>query len=87
MTSEGKAAHRLSTKSMPPKIVTMTVALSPIESEFSTQNEAEDYDLWFRAQVHASLDDPRPCIAHDQAMAELDSLIEAAQARLTALTA
>jgi hypothetical protein len=31
--------------------------LSPIESEFESDEEAEAYDLWFRAKVEASLKD------------------------------
>ena len=49
--------------------------LSPIESEFATTEEAEAYDLWFRAKVRAALDDPRPGIPHDEVMAEMRELI------------
>jgi len=55
--------------------------LTPIESEFATTEEAEAYDAWFRAQVEASLADPRPGIPHDQVMAELRALIEAKKAK------
>lgn len=55
--------------------------LTPIESEFATTEEAEAYDAWFRAQVEASLADPRPRIPHDQVMAELRALIEAKKAK------
>ncbi|ANN80904.1 hypothetical protein [Bordetella flabilis] len=47
----------------------MSTALSPIVSEFETQEQADSYDRWFRAKVQASLDDPRPSIPHDEAMA------------------
>lgn len=50
--------------------------LSPIESEFATTEEAEAYDVWFRAKVQAALDDPSPGIPHDQVMAEMRALIE-----------
>jgi hypothetical protein len=56
-------------------------ALSPIESEFATTEEAEAYDRWFRAKVRASLDDPRPGIPHDEVMAEMDAIIAAAEQR------
>lgn len=56
-------------------------ALSPIESEFATTEEAEAYDRWFRAKVRASLDDPRPGIPHDEMMAEIDAIISAAEQR------
>jgi hypothetical protein len=54
----------------------MTTALSPIESEFATVEEAEAYDRWFRARVQASLDDPRPNIPHDQVMADMRALLK-----------
>lgn len=50
--------------------------LSPIVSEFETEEEAEAYDRWFRAKVEASLADTRPCIPHDQVMAEMRKLID-----------
>jgi hypothetical protein len=45
--------------------------LSPIVSEFETEEEAEAYDRWFKAKVEASLADPRPGIPHDKAMARI----------------
>jgi len=54
----------------------MSVQLSPIVSEFETEEQAANYDRWFRAKVQASLDDPRPNIPHDQVMAEMRALIE-----------
>ena len=53
--------------------------LTPIESEFTTTDEAEAYDRWFRAKVQASLDDPNPTIPHDQVMADMDAIIAAAE--------
>lgn len=53
--------------------------LSPIESEFATTEEAEAYDRWFRAKVETSLADPRPPVSHHTVMAEMDSIIEAAE--------
>ena len=50
--------------------------LSPIESEFATTEEAEAYDVWFRAKVEKSLADTRPPIPHDQVMAEMRALID-----------
>ncbi|BFT62499.1 antitoxin [Pseudomonas moorei] len=54
----------------------MSAELSPIVSEFETEEQAASYDRWFRAKVQASLDDPRPSIPHDQVMAEMRALIE-----------
>ena len=56
-------------------IIFMNTVLSPIISEFETEEQAASYDRWFRAQVQASLDDPRPSIPHDEVMAEMDAII------------
>ena len=45
-----------------------TTALDPLVSEFDTEEQATNYDRWFRAQVQEALDDTRPRIPHDQAM-------------------
>ena len=49
--------------------------LSPIESEFATTEEAEAYDLWFRAKVEKALNSTGPRIPHDQVMAEMRELL------------
>ncbi len=49
--------------------------LSPIVSEFETEEQAEAYDRWFRAKVEASLADKRPPVPHDEVMAELSRII------------
>jgi len=51
--------------------------LSPIVSEFESDEEAEDYDRWFRAKVQEAIDDPGPLIPHDEAMARITATIEA----------
>ena len=53
----------------------MNAVLSPIESEFATAEEAAVYDLWFRAKVQESLDDPRPSIPHDEVMAQMRAIL------------
>lgn len=55
----------------------MNAVLSPIESEFTTAEEAAAYDQWLRAKVAKSLADPRPSIPHDQVMAEMRERIAA----------
>lgn len=45
--------------------------LSPIVSEFETEEEAAAYDAWFRAKVEASLADTRPLIPHEEVVARL----------------
>jgi hypothetical protein len=55
----------------------MSTPLSPIISEFDTQEAADSYDRWFREKVHASLADNRPNRAHDDVMAEMRELLDA----------
>jgi hypothetical protein len=55
----------------------MSAELSPIVSEFETEEQAASYDRWFRTKVQASLHDPRPNVPHDQVMADMRSLLEA----------
>jgi hypothetical protein len=55
----------------------MSARLSPLVSEFESEEQAARYDAWLRAKVQASLDDPRPNIAHSEAMAELKSRLAA----------
>ena len=59
----------------------MNAVLSPIVSEFETEEQAASYDCWFRVQVQASLDDQCPSIPHDQVMAEMDAIIAEAEKR------
>ncbi|WP_292259179.1 hypothetical protein [Brevundimonas sp.] len=49
--------------------------LDPIISEFATTEEAEAYDVWFRAKVQESLDDPRPPIPHDEVVRRVKATI------------
>lgn len=59
--------------------------LSPIVSEFETEEDAQAYDAWFRAQVETALASTEPDVPHEQVVAEIDAIIErhrAAQTRL-----
>ena len=51
-------------------------ALDPIESEFASTEEAEAYDVWFRAKVERSLANPGPGKPHDEVMAEMQAIID-----------
>ncbi len=51
-------------------------AMSPIESEFATQEEAEAHDRWFRAKVMTAMGSDTPSIAHDMVMAEMRRVID-----------
>ena len=61
----------------------MNAALSPIVSEFETEEQAASYDLWLRAKVEASLiqaDDPAtPRYSSDEVMRKLGSVIKSAE--------
>lgn len=61
--------------------INMTTVLSPLVSEFETQEQEASYVAWIKAKVQASLDDPRPTIPHDQVMAEMDLIIAEAEKR------
>ena len=52
--------------------------LDPIVSEFETEEQAESYDRWFRARVQAAIDDKRPDVPHEEAMAHIRKVIKAA---------
>ena len=62
----------------------MSAVLSPIVSEFETQEAADAYDVWFCAKVQASIDDPRPSIPHDQVMDEVNDLLIKKRAKFNA---
>jgi hypothetical protein len=56
--------------------------LDPIISEFETQEEADAYDRWFREKIQRAMQDDRPGIPHDEAMARARAAIrEAAKKR------
>lgn len=58
----------------------MNAILSPLVSEFETEEQEASYTAWLRSKVAASLADQRPNIPHDEVMAEMDALITKAEA-------
>lgn len=62
----------------------MNAILSPLVSEFETEEQATSYVAWVKTKVQASLDDPRPGIPHDQVMAEMEAIIVEAESRHSA---
>ncbi|WP_339480867.1 antitoxin [Pseudomonas fluorescens] len=50
--------------------------LCPVVPDLDPEEQAASYDRWFRAEVQASLDDPRPSIPHEQVMEEMNALME-----------
>ncbi|WP_192553224.1 antitoxin [Pseudomonas sp. IzPS59] len=65
----------------------MDSLISTVVSDFESEEQAASYDRWFRAEVQASIDDPRPNIPHEQVMAEMQALMEEAQRKYEALEA
>ncbi len=63
--------------------INMNAILSPLVSEFETEEQATSYVAWVKAKVQASLADPRPGVAHDQVMAEMEEIIVDAESRHT----
>lgn len=55
----------------------MSTALSPLVSEFESEEQEASYTAWLKAKVEASLKDPRPNVPHDQVMAEARALLAA----------
>jgi hypothetical protein len=53
----------------------MGTVLSPLVSEFETEEQEASYTAWLKAKVQASLDDPRPNIPHDKVMAKSRALL------------
>ncbi|MDY6840175.1 MAG: stability determinant [Pseudomonadota bacterium] len=59
----------------------MSVRLSPIVSEFETEEQAVSHDRWFREKVASSLAKPGPGTPHDEVMARMDAVIEEAECK------
>jgi len=55
--------------------VNATTVLDPLISEFETEQDAENYDRWFRAKVREAIDSPHPRIPHDEAMALVERIV------------
>jgi hypothetical protein len=54
----------------------MSVPLSPIVSEFETEEQEASYDQWFRAKVEEALRSEKPGLPHDAAMARVQAALE-----------
>ncbi|MBE7375070.1 type II toxin-antitoxin system RelB family antitoxin [Pseudomonas lopnurensis] len=54
----------------------MSAHLSPIVSEFETQEQADSYDHWFRAKVQEAMSSAKPRLPHDEAMAKVQAALE-----------
>ena len=54
----------------------MTVRLSPIVSQFDTEEQEASYDQWFRAKVEESMRSEKPRLPHNAAMAKVQAVLE-----------
>ena len=54
----------------------MTSLLSPIVSEFETEEQEASYDQWFRAKVEEARQSEKPRLPHDAAMAKVQAMLE-----------
>ena len=54
----------------------MSAVLSPIVSEFETEEQEASYNLWFRAKVEEALLSKKPRLPHDAAMAKVQAMLE-----------
>ncbi len=54
----------------------MNVVLSPMVSEFETQQQEVSYTEWLKEKYAASLADTRPNIPHDEVMAKARALLD-----------
>ena len=54
----------------------MNVLLSPIVSEFETEEQELSYNLWFRDKVEEALHSKKPRLPHDAAMAKVQTMLE-----------
>ncbi|ETK21429.1 putative RelB/DinJ family addiction module antitoxin [Pseudomonas sp. FH4] len=54
----------------------MSAQLSPIVSEFETEDQAASYDRWFREKVLEAMNSDKPRLPHDEAMAKVQSALD-----------
>lgn len=54
----------------------MSIANSPLVSEFETVEQEASYNAWLNAKVKTSLEDPRPSIPHDQVMEKVRTMLD-----------
>ena len=54
----------------------MSAVLSPIVSEFETEEQEASYDQWFRAKVEEALNSEKPRLPHDAAMVKAQTMLK-----------
>ena len=54
----------------------MSAVLSPIVSEFETEEQEASYDRWFRVKVEEALNSEKPRLPHDAAMVKVQAMLD-----------
>ena len=54
----------------------MSAVLSPIVSEFETEEQESRYNLWFHAKVEEALHSKKPRLPHDAAIAKVQAILD-----------
>lgn len=54
----------------------MLATLSPIVSEFETEEQEASHEQWFRAKVEEALHSEKPRLPHDAAMAKVQAMLD-----------
>ena len=54
----------------------MSTVLSPIVSEFETEEQEASYDRWFRVKVEEALNSEKPRLPHDAAMVKIQAMLD-----------
>ena len=54
----------------------MSPPLSPIVSEFETEEQETSYGQWFRAKVEEALRSEKPRLPHDAAVAKVQAMLD-----------
>jgi hypothetical protein len=56
---------------------------SPVVPDFMPPEDEAAYERWFVEKVREALDDPRPPVPHEEAMARVQAVIDRAARRKT----
>ena len=68
--------RRLAASPLCANLFPMSAVLSPIVSEFETEEREASYDQWFRAKVEEAMQSEKPRLAHDAAIAKVQAMRE-----------
>ena len=73
------AAKTIDVDTMSFDLDTRKIAQPDCSAALKRAHEAAAYDAWFREQVQASLNDPRPSIPHAEVMVAVQTVIDGAK--------